>query len=84
MKKTRSAFDSIGKIKVPANRYWGAQTQRALLHFQIGQELMPKEIILALALIKKVAAQVNSELGNLTKNLLCLFVVTPDPVQARL
>ncbi len=68
MKKTRLEFDSIGKIEVPADRYWGAQTERALLHFQIGQELMPEEIIFSLALIKKAAAQVNSEIGTLAKN----------------
>lgn len=68
MKKTRSEFDSIGKIEVPIDKYWGAQTQRALMHFQIGQESMPEEMIFALALIKKAAAQVNSELGKLPKN----------------
>ena len=68
MEKTRSEFDSIGEIEVPADRYWGAQTERALLHFQIGQEIMPQEIIFALALIKRAAAQVNSEIGNLPKN----------------
>lgn len=68
MKKTRSEFDSIGKIEVSADRYWGAQTERALLHFQTGQEIMPQEIIFALALIKKAAAQVNSEIGKLPKN----------------
>jgi fumarate hydratase, class II len=68
MKKTRLESDSIGKIKVPSNKHWGAQTQRALLHFKIGTEEMPKEIISTLALIKKAAAQVNCQLKKLPKN----------------
>ena len=62
----RFEFDSMGKIKVPDNRYWGAQTERALLHFQIGQELMPQEMLTALVQIKKAAAQVNCTLGKLS------------------
>ncbi|MEI8055738.1 MAG: class II fumarate hydratase [bacterium] len=68
MKKTRLEFDSIGEVEVPMDRYWGAQTQRALRHFKIGQEIMPQEIIFALALIKRAAAQVNCEISNLSKN----------------
>lgn len=59
--------DSIGKVKVPAEKYWGAQTQRSLQNFEIGNGKMPIEIIRAFAILKKAAAQANSELGVLTK-----------------
>ncbi len=58
--KVRIESDSMGKIEVPANRYWAAQTQRSLHHFSIGNDLMPIEVIHALALVKKCAAIVNS------------------------
>ena len=50
----------MGKIKVPSNKYWAAQTQRSLHHFSIGNDIMPAEVIRALALVKKCAALVNS------------------------
>ena len=56
----RLESDSMGKIKVPAEKYWAAQTQRSLHHFSIGDDIMPIEVIHALALIKKCAAMVNS------------------------
>jgi len=62
---TRIESDSMGKIEVPADRYWGAQTQRALLHFKIGNEPMPLEVIRAMGVLKKAAATVNMELGLL-------------------
>ena len=62
---TRKETDSLGEIEVPANRYWGAGTQRSLLHFAIGDDLMPAEVIRALALVKKAAALANRELGTL-------------------
>ena len=61
----RLESDSMGKIWVPADRYWGAQTQRALIHFSIGRESMPGEVITALALLKQAAARANRELGRL-------------------
>jgi fumarate hydratase, class II len=61
----RSESDSMGRIEVPADRYWGAQTQRSLIHFSIGEELIPREVIMALALVKKAAALANEELGAL-------------------
>lgn len=67
MKKVRLEHDSIGTIKVDDNCYWGAQTQRALLHFKIGPEPIPPEIILALALVKKAAAEINADFGLLAK-----------------
>jgi fumarate hydratase, class II len=61
----RIETDSLGEIQVPANRYWGAGTQRSLVHFAIGDDLMPLEVIRALALVKKVAALANQELSRL-------------------
>jgi fumarate hydratase, class II len=58
--QSRIESDSMGEIKVPADRYWAAQTQRSLHHFSIGKDLMPIEVIHALALIKKCAAVINS------------------------
>jgi fumarate hydratase class II len=58
--------DTMGEIRVKADRYWGAQTQRSLLNFTIGSEKMPIEVVHALALIKKAAAKVNADLGLLT------------------
>jgi len=62
---TRTEKDSFGTIAVPAERLWGAQTQRSLLHFAISTERMPDELIRALAVIKGACAQVNQELGLL-------------------
>ncbi|WP_109485025.1 class II fumarate hydratase [Occallatibacter savannae] len=59
----RTETDSMGPIEVPADRYWGAQTQRSLIHFAIGSDLMPIEVCHAYAFVKKAAALVNSELG---------------------
>jgi len=61
----RMEHDTMGQIKVPADRYWGAQTQRSLEHFKIGTEKMPVEIIYAFAVLKKSAALVNLKLGML-------------------
>src|SRR5262249_42200925 len=65
MAKTRSESDSFGPIEVPADRYWGAQTQRSLENFRIGTERIPLPVIHALALIKRAAAEVNHKLGLL-------------------
>ena len=62
---TRQEFDSLGKIQVPANRYWGAQTQRSLQHFNIGHDKMPKEVYHAYGYVKKAAAIVNTKAGRL-------------------
>src|SRR3981081_3956503 len=62
---TRIEKDTFGPIEVPAERYWGAQTQRSLHHFKISGERMPLALIHALALVKKACAVVNVELGLL-------------------
>jgi fumarate hydratase class II len=63
--KTRTETDSFGPIQVPADRYWGAQTERSRLNFCIGDEHMPRPLIAALAIVKLAAAQTNLELGSL-------------------
>jgi fumarate hydratase class II len=62
---TRTETDTFGEIAVPADRYWGAQTQRSLQNFPIGSEKLPAPIIRALGLIKRAAAEVNMDLGKL-------------------
>ena len=62
---TRREFDSLGEVEVPANRYWGAQTQRSLEHFSIGSDRMPKEVYHAYGYVKKAAALVNIRGGRL-------------------
>jgi fumarate hydratase class II len=61
----RVEFDSMGKVDVPADRYWGAQTQRSLQHFSIGNDRMPVEVYRAYGIVKKAAAIVNQKAGRL-------------------
>ena len=61
----RRESDSLGDVQVPANRYWGAQTQRSLVHFSIGNDRMPKEVYHAYGYVKKAAAVVNARAGRL-------------------
>ena len=65
MADTRTETDSMGAIDVPADRLWGAQTQRSLQNFAIGEEKMPREIVHALGLVKQAAARTNRKLGAL-------------------
>src|SRR6188768_2443327 len=65
MSRTRMESDTLGKIEVPADRYWGAQTQRSFQNFDIGTERMPIEVIRAMAVVKKAAALVNVALAGL-------------------
>jgi fumarate hydratase, class II len=62
---TRQESDSLGTVEVPANRYWGAQTQRSLRHFSIGNDRLPKEVYHAYGYVKKAAAIVNTRAGRL-------------------
>src|ERR1700760_1156015 len=62
---TRRETDSMGDIEVPADRYWGAQTQRSLVHFSIGDDRMPKRVYHAYGYVKKAAAAVNAAAGRL-------------------
>jgi fumarate hydratase class II len=76
----RTETDSMGEVEVPADRYWGAQTQRSLEHFAIGEDVMPLEVIRALAIVKKAAALTNRELGALSETKAGLIVRAADEV----
>src|SRR5262245_37961669 len=65
MSATRVEHDSLGPVNVPADRLWGAQTQRSLEHFSIGDDLIPREMVPAYAIVKKAAALVNHRAGRL-------------------
>mgnify|MGYP000058934935 CR=1 FL=1 len=60
MSNTRIEKDTMGEIEVPAEVYWGAQSARSLIHFKIGTEKMPRELIRAMGILKKAAAIVNA------------------------
>ncbi|MCC6825811.1 MAG: class II fumarate hydratase [Acidobacteria bacterium] len=77
---TRVETDSMGPIDVPSNVYWGAQTQRSLIHFNIGFDVMPREMIRALGILKKAAAIVNCDLGKLPEDKKDLVVRAADEV----
>jgi len=78
--KSRVESDSMGEIEVPSNVYWGAQTQRSLIHFDIGFDVMPREVIRALGILKKAAAIVNFDLGKLPEDKMKLIVQAADEV----
>ncbi len=72
--------DSMGEIQVPADKYYGAQSARSLIHFEIGTEKMPREIIRAMGILKKAAAIANYELGLLSKEKMELISQAADEV----
>ena len=76
----RIEHDSMGEIQVPADKYWGAQTQRSYQNFRIGTEKMPKEIITAFAYLKKGAALANFRLGKLEKGKLDAINAAADEI----
>jgi fumarate hydratase, class II len=78
--KMRTESDSMGTIEVPTERYWGAQTQRSLLHFDIGHDTMPAELIKAFGILKKACALVNKDLGKLQPEQADLIVKAADEV----
>ena len=73
--------DSMGEVRVPADRLWGAQTQRSLEHFSIGDDLMPREMIAAYAMLKKACARTNQELGLLPAELADMIVAACEEIQ---
>jgi fumarate hydratase class II len=77
---SRIETDSMGQIEVPADRYWGAQTERSLHHFNIGNDVMPREMIRALGILKKACALVNHDLGKLPQDKLKFIVQACDEV----
>ena len=78
--ETRQEWDSLGEIDIPAQRYWGAGTQRSLRHFAIGTDLMPPEVIRALAQVKKAAALANRDLGRLPADKAALIIQAAEEV----
>src|SRR6195952_6167175 len=80
MSSTRTESDSMGTIEVPSDRYWGAQTQRSLHHFDIGEDRMPPEMIRAFGTLKKAAALVNQDLGKLDAEKTKLIVAAAEEV----
>lgn len=82
MDKFRKETDSMGEIAVPVDKYWGAQTERSLLHFSIGDDVMPKELIKAFGFLKKAAALINCELKIIPKDLSKLIVQACDEMIA--
>jgi fumarate hydratase, class II len=77
---TRTETDSMGEIDVPASSYYGAQTARSLIHFDIGIETMPREIIRGMGILKKASAMVNAELGLMPENIKDLICQAADEV----
>jgi fumarate hydratase class II len=82
MANVRIERDTFGNIEVPADRLWGAQTQRSLQNFKISGERMPSQLIRALALVKRAAAQVNMDLGVLSKEKAGAIIAAADEVVA--
>ena len=78
----RIETDSMGEIQVPTNKYYGAQTARSLIHFNIGSDTFPREMIRALGILKKAAAITNQELGSLSAEKATLIVQAADEVIA--
>ena len=79
---SRKESDSLGTIDVPMDRYYGAQTQRSLIHFDIGRDTMPPELIRAFGILKKACALVNKDLGKLSAEKTELIVRAADEVIA--
>jgi fumarate hydratase class II len=77
---TRTESDTMGPVEVAADRYWGAQTERSLHHFNIGDDVMPREMIRALGVLKKAAALVNEDLGKLSAEKARLITQAADEV----
>ena len=78
--ETRMETDSMGEIEVPANCYYGAQTARSLIHFDIGTETMPRELIRGMGILKKASAMVNAELGLMPEDIKDLIAKAADEV----
>lgn len=76
----RLESDSMGTIEVPSDKYWGAQTQRSLLHFNIGNDLIPLEVIRGLVIVKKASAETNYELGLLPRELCSAILGACDEI----
>lgn len=85
MSSQRIETDSMGSIPVDEDKYWGAQSQRSLIHFSIGEEKMPHALIRAMGILKKAAAKVNFELGKLSKeNAELIFLAADEVIEGKL
>src|SRR5260221_3598314 len=88
MPEYRTETDSLGEVKVPADKLWGAQTQRSLEHFSIGKDLIPREMIIAYAIMITPATrdqqctQLNSSNTETTYAVFCMQNQTPNPKEA--
>src|SRR5438128_4097402 len=82
MNDFRKEADSLGEVEVPADKLWGAQTQRSLEHFSIGKDLIPREMIGAYAILKKAAANANHAGGRLDDRTHELIVQVADEILA--
>ena len=80
--EVRTETDSMGAIEVRSDRYWGAQTERSLLHFSIGNDRMPRSVVRAFGLLKKAAAEVNRDLRKLPEDKARLMIAAADEVVA--
>src|SRR5215510_4004827 len=80
MTDIRKETDSLGVVEVPAEKLWGAQTQRSLEHFSIGQDLIPREMITSYAILKKAAGTANHTSGRLDASRYALIVRTCDEI----
>ena len=78
----RKETDSLGEVEVPADKLWGAQTQRSLEHFSIGKDLIPREMIAAYAILKKAAANANHAGGRLDGRTHQLIIQVADEILA--
>ena len=78
----RTEHDTMGEVKVPSDKYWGAQTQRSKDNFKIGENKMPLEVIYAFALLKKAAAEANKECGKLDEEKVKLISGAADEIIA--
>ncbi|HQU01398.1 MAG TPA: class II fumarate hydratase, partial [Acetobacteraceae bacterium] len=78
----RQEFDSLGEVNVPADKLWGAQTQRSIEHFSIGRDLMPRELITAYAILKKAACIANHKGGRLDDQVHDLIIAVSDEILA--
>lgn len=78
----RTESDSLGDVQVPADKLWGAQTQRSLEHFSIGDDLMPREMIASYAVLKKGSAQANLSLGRLSEDIAAMIESVCDEILA--
>ena len=82
MTEFRTEKDTMGTIEVPADKYWGAQTQRSLQNFRIGNDKMPRPMIYALGVVKRSAAVANNKLGLLDPKLAEAIIAAADEVIA--